>query len=628
MTAKAEIAKFIAQVEDCITNGQYKAIETDKVELKDLSGGDDWKELYKTTCAFLNSKGGIIIIGINENRLERKYTLTGYSDGNEDKLKSLPKQFTDDSGKACDLSEYIRPDSFEIIEVMGKRLCAVFVEKLPEDQKFVLFKGIAYERNLTGDHKISPENIIRQKELRKELELSRELTPVPDATIENIDIDKINDYIQRLNQDIKVETYKSDVISSVSFLERKKFIVKEKPTLLGMLVCGNHIHDFIGARCQVDCFVESPEKIAENKKSYRDNIIQLLERSYSFIISSISTGISVERGGTRILEYPERLIRETINNALAHRDYSVNRFVNVTVNPGKTIEIRNPGKFREEQIIRVEGEFPLRRIIPVPKATNPRLADILKYFDRWEGKGWGMSSLTNAALNNDIDLPWYFLYSDNDIGLFIPKGRVLDDEIKGWLKIFSKYILSKTNGYSLNAEQETALAYFLKSERFNKQEKYTIALTPDNNHFSVIKELEGWGLIYKHPKSPQLHPIYLVDRQLIQSDFTKELRDIFGGDYDELGKLYKEVLNVVYHFNEFSLAINDINAAQVGDFLYYKQNPRILDVKHYNDYKRRIRTIIKNLTNKKFLLQEKEKGRKYYMINRAYQRTQSLFDKT
>jgi ATP-dependent DNA helicase RecG len=628
MTAKAEIAKFIAQVEDCITNGQYKAIETDKVELKDLSGGDDWKELYKTTCAFLNSKGGIIIIGINENRLERKYTLTGYSDGNEDKLKSLPKQFTDDSGKVCDLSEYIRPDSFEIIEFMGKRLCAVFVEKLPEDQKFVLFKGIAYERNLTGDHKISPENVIRQKELRKELELSRELTPVPDATIDNIDIDKINDYIQRLNQDIKVETYKSDVISAVSFLERKKFIVKEKPTLLGMLVCGNHIHDIIGARCQVDCFVESPEKIAENKKSYRDNIIQLLERSYSFIISSISTGISVERGGTRILEYPERLIRETINNALAHRDYSVNRFVIVTVNPGKTIEIRNPGKFREEQIIRVEGEFPLRRVIPVPKATNPRLADILKYFDRWEGKGWGMSSLTNAALNNDIDLPWYFLYSDNDIGLFIPKGKVLDDEIKGWLKIFSKYILSKTNGYSLNTEQETALAYFLKSERFNKQEKYTIALTPDNNHFSVINELEGWGLIYKHPKSPQLHPIYLVDRQLLQSDFTKELRDIFGGDYDELGKLYKEVLNVVYHFNEFSLAINDINAAQVGDFLYYKQNPRILDVKHYNDYKRRIRTIIKNLTNKRFLLQEKEKGRKYYTINRDYERTQSLFDKT
>jgi predicted HTH transcriptional regulator len=47
-------------------------------------------------------------------------------------------------------------------------------------------------------------------------------------------------------------------------------------------------------------------------------------------------------------EYPEKLIRETINNALAHRDYTMDNFVTVTVEPNRYIEIKNPGSFKEK----------------------------------------------------------------------------------------------------------------------------------------------------------------------------------------------------------------------------------------------------------------------------------------
>ena len=63
------------------------------------------------------------------------------------------------------------------------------------------------------------------------------------------------------------------------------------------------------------------------------------------------------------------------------------KFINITIDPGRHIEIRNPGKFRNEQVLRIDAEIPIRRIIPIPKAQNPRLADVLKSFDRWEGKG-------------------------------------------------------------------------------------------------------------------------------------------------------------------------------------------------------------------------------------------------
>ncbi len=619
------VEKTLIQVQECIENNTFKELETDKVELKDLSSGDDWKELYKSICAFLNTNGGIVIIGINENKDKTAYSFKGFSANNEAKLKDIPRQFTTDSGQDLDLTEYIRPDLFEILDFMNGRVCVLYIEKLPQDKKYVMYNGNGYERKLTGDHKIPKVEVEKQKELRAELELARELRQVEGTNLDSLNIDKLNDYIQRLNQGMKVETLKADIPSAISFLERKKFVINGNPSLLGMLVCGTNLYDHIQGRCQVDGFVESPVDIAGNKKVFKDNIIQLLESSIGFVFTNISTGISPAKGGTTTFEYPERLIRETVNNALAHRDYSVNKFVNITISPGQHIEIRNPGKFRNEQVLRIDGPNPIRRIIPIPKAQNPRLADILKSFDRWEGKGWGMSSLTNLALENEVDISFYILYAEQDIGLFINKGQVLDDEAEWWIKSFGGYIYRKTNGRQLTNEQKTVLSYFYKSERLNKIEKYTIALTPDNNHFAVIAQLENWGLIFKHEQSPELYPIYLVDRTLTKLDFIDELREIYGGAYDELSPDYRDVLNVIYQFNEFGQNIKDINAAQIGDFLYFRKHQKIVDVKDYNDYKRKVRNIINNLTRKEFLFKSPE-SRPSYIINKNFERTRSLFD--
>lgn len=620
------VDKVLVKLKECLESGIYKSIETEKIELKDLSAGDDWKELYKTVCAFLNTLGGIVILGIHEYSNKTGYKLTGFSSNNEARLKELPKKFTTDNGQQIDLTEFIRPDLFEIIDFLNKQICVLYIEKLPEDKKFVTYEGVAYVRKLTGDHKILQSELQNQRELRAELELARELSPVKNTSVNSLNVDKLNDYIQRLNQGMKVETLKPDIPSSLSFLERKKFVVNNEPTLLGMLVCGENLYDFIGSRCQVDGFVESLIQIAENKKVFKDNIIPLLENSIGFVFANISTGISAEKGGTITFEYPERLIRETVNNALAHRDYSVNKFVNITISPGKNIEIRNPGKFRQEQILRIEGNIPIRRIIPIPKAHNPRLADILKSFDRWEGKGWGMSSLTNMALENKVDLPYYILYAEQDVGLIIPKGKVLDDEAEWWLKSYMGIILRKSNGRELSDEQKTALAYFYKSERLNKIERYTIALTPDNNHFSVISDLEEWNLIFKHPDSPSLYPTYIIDRTLTKNDFTNELRAIYGGSYDALGIHQKDTLNAIYHFNEFGSNFKDINAAQIGDFLYFRNKQSITDIEEYNGYKRKIRKIIEKLT-KVFFLLKIDGSRPSYSINKEFQRKPSLFDK-
>lgn len=630
------IDKILAQLEACITQNKYEVIETDKVELKDFSGGDS-VELYKSACAFLNAEGGMIIIGVYESQKDRRYLFKGYNSQIENALKELPKHFTNQKNQPVDL--LLSFPSFEIRDFMGGKIGVVYVEKLDEEQKYVFYKGEAYKRKITGDHKLTPAEIEKQNELKTELENVRELKTVENATLEALDVDKLNDYIIRLNRDVRVETLKADIDSSRSFLSRKGFIRADKPTLLGMLVCGRNIEDYIGARCQVDGFVDLPTQIAENKQALiaenkqvlKDNILALMERSVGFVYKNIQVGVSHINSGTPTPEYPEKLIRETVNNALAHRDYGIDKFVNIIIKPNESIEIRNPGSFRQEQKLGFDDpaqKIRCRRIIPIAKARNPRLADILKAFDRWEGRGIGMASLVNACLDNQIGVPYYIFHSENDISLFIPKGNSLDVKMKHWLDSFSGYLQKQSSGNGLSEHEQVVLCYFYQSELLNRLERYTILLTSDNNHFEVIVGLEDKGLVFRHPNSPLHYPIYLVDRVLLQTDFTEPLRNLFGVDYDDLKSDYKDVLQTIYQHNQYS-AQHTVSANRAGNFLYLKKYARIFDIRPFNDFRRKIRYIFNRLEQKGFIVR-KDGDKPEFVLNESYQDAQkpSLFDHT
>ena len=252
------IDKILQVLEECITNGKFHAVETERVELKPTPAHQKGaKSLYQSVCAFLNTKGGMIIIGIEEKQNPPAYQLKGYDENFENNIKeNITKSFTDLKGSVVDISKFI---TFQIKEFINDRVLVLYIENLPEENKFVYFDGVAFERKITGDHHISEDKIKRQAEIIEENINARELLPVLNATLNDLDIDKLNEYIHLLNKETKVETIKADISSALPFLTRKKFVIDEKITMLGMLVCGNHPEDFIGNRCQVDGFVDSAE---------------------------------------------------------------------------------------------------------------------------------------------------------------------------------------------------------------------------------------------------------------------------------------------------------------------------------------------------------------------------------
>ena len=147
------VSKTLNIIEQCIQNGKHQPVETDRLELKNLESGwgNDW---YKSVCAFLNTNGGVIIIGISERKSGYKFTGYTNNESNENHLKQdLPKKITDKNGKTIDLTTHIT--RFEIRDFLGGKVVTVYIEELTPEQKFVYYKGDAYTRKLTGDYKLS-----------------------------------------------------------------------------------------------------------------------------------------------------------------------------------------------------------------------------------------------------------------------------------------------------------------------------------------------------------------------------------------------------------------------------------------------------------------------------------------
>ncbi len=613
------VDQILNKLAELITQGRFVELETEGLEIKPVpADGGEWKERYKSVNAFLNTRGGILILGVKEEGTgaSRRYVISEWRDHAEPKLKEFSRLFTDRKGVRLDLDDRFPP--MEIRTLLGKRVAAVYVDELAADRKFVFFNDAAYKRILTGDHKITDREVEAQEEFKEEAAHAKELQPVPGMTEADLDLTKLNQFIFQLNQLKPIETLKPDLESARAFLERKFFIKQGSVTILGALVCGNHPGDRLGFRSHVHGYVDVPQQIAQDKQDFVDNLLPLMESSLGYLLRNIQVGISAENGGIAVPQYPEEVLRETVNNALAHRDYTVNKQVIIAIKPGVHIAIRNPGRFRQTLIIEDgNAEIPVRRILPEAKPRNPKLADVLRVYRKWEGRGIGMATLVNLCLENRIDLPYYRIYTE-EVCLHLRAGKLLDERMKRFFDSFDGYLSTKLS-VDPTEEQLLVLAYLIKSEWCNEQLGYTILLTPDNNHFAALVSLEKARLISKHPLGTPAYPIYIADRALMQKDYVKELRSLFGNTaFDGLDETSKGALGVIYRHNHFC-KIQPVSAKQTAFSLWYDRGGAAGNIKEFDLFYRKMRNTFNKIEKAGFI--KKLDGTPRYVLRNDYRET-------
>jgi len=615
---KINITETLRAIEASIVSRQFRDKENSKIELKSLSNSGEWKSFHETVCAFLNTDGGYIICGIKEKNDKSGYVFTSFDRNNESKLIELHSSiFQDDLDLYPNLTDNI---SFDYIDFMTGSVAVVKVVPLRSDLKFIRYKGKSFERKLTGDCEIPASRINQQKEYKAELEYAKEISIVPEAGIKDLSLHKINAYIELINKGKRNETLKANLKQAKSFLDRKHFTKDDSITTLGMLVCGEDPFHFLEYRCEVDCYYDRSNDVSGDKQYMKDDVLTLMDEAFRFVWGHIKIGRSYEGGGKSIPEYSEELIREVVNNALAHRDYSINKFITINIEPSNYIEIKNPGSFKERiKITDTRTDIPVRRLIPgIPESKNPKLADVLKAFYKIESQGRGMSTLVNVALDNKIDMPYYDLKDSQHVSLVVPSGKLVDESVDYWLKSFNNYIYRRLKT-DLTDEHKQVLAYFRKSEQLNKQRRYTILLSESNNHFNVIVQLKEAELILEHPASTDDNPVYILDRELMKENFIDELIQLYGDQVLNWPETTKTVLNIIYRYSIYNETA--IRPVDVTPEVYLIENGKFIDPKKFESLGRKVRKIINDFTSVNILV-SLDKG---FKINKDYKPGITLF---
>lgn len=99
------VEKVLTHLADLIQRGRFRELETDTIEIKPVPPSQgQWEEHHNSACAFLNTRGGIIILGIKEEAIgpQRRYVFTGWQPHAEQNLKQLRSQFSDHLGNRTD----------------------------------------------------------------------------------------------------------------------------------------------------------------------------------------------------------------------------------------------------------------------------------------------------------------------------------------------------------------------------------------------------------------------------------------------------------------------------------------------------------------------------------------------
>lgn len=629
MNAMDDLTDFFLQLEKSILTGKFSELESDTIELKPCpSSSQDWTERYKSINAFLNTRGGYLILGIKEagRNPDRKYEVTGYDASAENKLKEIINIFQDEEKHNLNLTEYLPPPEIRVF--MGERIAIQRVDAMPAVKRYVYFKDIAYKRILTGDHRILQPEIDRQNEFIQETAQAKELEILPGYGIDAIDLEKLNEYIYELNRLQKIETIKSTLEDAKSFLERKRFLSNDQLTVLGALVCGAYPGDLLGFKAHVHGYVTSTNKdvtLAQDKKDMIDNVLPLLVQANNFVLRNIQAGIGTQQGGTLAAQYPEKVLRETINNALAHRDYSINKQIVISISPGRNVEISNPGRFKDQLLITLPQGLnnapPILRVIPETKPRNPRLVDVLRVYSKWEGRGIGMSTLVTLCLENKLDLP-YFKFKSDEVTLVLQPGNLLDQRMLDLFESRDAYISKKLGSMEvLSDEKKAVLAYMIKSEWANLEGKYCVLLTQDNNHVEAIKILVSSGLLTRDERSPHPYLIYRVDRNLIEEKFETELQELFGAELEQLPLLWRRVLTVAYRYNNFS-SKKALSARQAAVSLWASEKMDNTGINEFDGFNRKIRIIFNKLEEQGYLERDNSSAKKGYVLARSLKNTQ------
>lgn len=333
-----------------------------------------WQDTnLKTLCAFANSSGGAIYNGVGDDG-----EICGIHNAKKI-MEDIPNKIVSKLGIIANVI---------LKNERGKDVILVSVEK---SETPISYNGKYYIRSGSTTHELGG------KELTKFL-LSKSINNwdeyvVPSATLQDINPDTIKLFKNLAGERLP---FVKNKINISSFLEKLNLSKKDGLTRASLLLFGlNPKKHFVSSFIRIGRFDESGELISND--TFEGNLFEQVENCISVLKSKYLIAQVKFDGIYRkdVLEFPERVIREAIINAVIHRDY-IGAHTQIKIFP-KRITIWNEGGLPGGLTIDdLKKEHPSR-------PRNELLADI--FFKAGLIDTWGHGTLKMISLCKEAGLP-------------------------------------------------------------------------------------------------------------------------------------------------------------------------------------------------------------------------------
>lgn len=561
---------------------KYCKESEDKVEFKKgehgnvaYDGGSRLKPSERRRCilgyvtALCNEKGGSLVIGM-EDKYPHKVVGTRQ---NENSTGELEANIYRDTG--------IRPKIYELYEDEAEKKGRVIVIDVPPRPAGTVFKFEDVPLMRVGEElkPMSDEvylSIIQENEPDFSQQICR------DATLDDLDPDALSvlkeKYARKQNNPIFLTLSNRQILSDL------QLITDEGITNAAVILLGKE--DFIKrvypqASVMLEYRHSESQITFDNRISYSQPFFIMIDRLWHDI--DLRNGKFQIKEGPYIFDVPyfnEEVIRESINNAITHRDYTRHSETVIKQYPQKLI-VTNAGGFPHGVTI--------DNLLTVPSTPRNRLlADVLSKTGIVERSGQGIDKIFYRTLSEGKEAPDYSGSDAFNVELIL--SAIIQD------KAFALFIESVQQ----NLAEDNKLSVFeiVVLDKIRRNEK-TTALDK-----AVIKQLMDRNLIEKRGKTNGIH--YILCRSYYE----------FTGNTAEYSKKSdwntSQVTSIIIPF------LTKYNKAKMGDFV------KLLDG-HLT--RRQVRVYIQHMVDQNILTANGKGYGTYYEISNNYKRNSVLIDK-
>lgn len=272
------------------------------------------KDAFDSICAFLNRRGGHLILGVND-----KKEITGVD---ENAVQGILDSLAVNANNPQKLNPpyYLSP---EVIEVEGKKIIVVYV---PESSQVHSTAGKIFDRNEDGDFNITGNSeLVTQIYLRKQKTYS-ENQVFPYATIDDFKpelFDKVRALVrsQRPNHPW-VSMSNEDLLKSAGLYKQDVQTGKYGYTLAAILLLGKDevvLSALPHHKTDALVRIENTDRY-DDRDDIRVNLLESYERLMAFIAKHLPDRFYQE--GDQRISLRDHIFREVIGNLLIHREFA------------------------------------------------------------------------------------------------------------------------------------------------------------------------------------------------------------------------------------------------------------------------------------------------------------------